>query len=131
MVYIRHVDQLVLTHARLIAAAGAWCIVATRDVRMSRPKLAGHEVGVLVDHNCLNVRIREMLWSIVLPGVRVSRVRDGIGAVAQLYIPVLVERVEVRDRTHTLAPVVEQRDGGNQCADRHRPRGAGQNQTPR
>ncbi|OAR19597.1 hypothetical protein A8144_14020 [Mycobacterium leprae 3125609] len=113
MVYIRYIDQIVLTHTRLIVAAGAWCIVSTRDVRMSRLGLTGYEVGFLVGHIYLNVCIREVLWPIVLPGVRVSRVADGIGAVAQFDAPVFVERVEVRDRTHPLAPVAEQRDGGN------------------
>lgn len=105
MVYIRYIDQIVLTHTRLIVAAGAWCIVSTRDVRMSRLGLTGYEVGFLVGHIYLNVCIREVLWPIVLPGVRVSRVADGIGAVAQFDAPVFVERVEVRDRTHPLAPL--------------------------
>ena len=74
---------------------------------------AGDEVGGLISHAGLNVGTRQVLRPVVAPGVRVGRVADGIGAVAQLDGPVAVERVEVRDRSHPLTSVAEQRDSGD------------------
>ncbi len=61
-----------------------------------------------------------MLWPVLLPRVRVGRVADRVGAVAQLDGPVVIGRVEVGDRTHPLTSVAEQRDRGDVLVDTRR-----------
>jgi len=61
-----------------------------------------------------------MLGPVVVPGIRVGRVADRIGAVAQLDGPVVIGRVEVRNGTHPLASVTEQRDGRDVLVDARR-----------
>jgi len=88
----------------------------TRRARV-RLQLACDEVGGLVGHARLDVGTGEMLRPVVLPGVRVGRVADRVVAVAQLDGPVVVNRAEVRDRTHPPASVAEQGDGRDVLID--------------
>ncbi len=85
----------------------------TRDLRSVGLELARDEIGGLIRHACLDVRVGEMLRKVVFPGVRVGGVADGIGAVTQVDGPVSVDRVEVRDGSCPLTSVAEQGDRGN------------------
>src|SRR5580698_6186290 len=58
------------------------------DQRISLCQFAGHEVSGLIDHAVADVEVAGVLRPVVLPGVRVGRVADGVGAVTQVDGPV-------------------------------------------
>ena len=66
---------------------------------------ARDEVGGLIRHARVDVRLGEVGGPVVFPGVRIGRVADRIGAVAQLDGPLAVERVEVRDGPDPRGPL--------------------------
>jgi tRNA pseudouridine38-40 synthase len=78
-----------------------------------RLKLARHEIGCLIGHACLDVRVGEMGGPAVLPGVRVRGVADRVGAVTQVDGPVAVGRVEVGDWSGPLTSIAKQGDRGD------------------
>src|SRR5271166_6549909 len=78
-----------------------------------RLQLSGDVVSRLVDHARGDVCAGLVLWPVSLPGMRVGRVADGVGAVTQVDGSVVVDRVEVRDGADPLSSVPEQRDRGD------------------
>src|SRR3984957_10546616 len=80
------------------------------DQRIWLCQFAGDEVGGLIDHAVADVEVASVLRPVVLPGVRVGWVADGVGAVAQVDGPVGVGRIEIGDRPDPLSAIAEQRD---------------------
>ena len=94
----------------------------TRGAHQGHPRSAGRrldpardEVGRLVRHACLDVRVGEVGGPVVLPGVRVGRVADGVRAVAQVDGPVAVDRVEVRDGSRPIGDPLPNRATAAMC----------------
>ena len=95
---------------------------STRGAHHGHPRPAPHrldvqpardEVGGLIHHARVDVRLGGVIDPVRLPRVGVGGVADRIGAVAQLDGPLGVERVEVRDGPHPCDAVAEQGDRGD------------------